>query len=161
MASVLTTYSGVAPEVRRNLQYGIRKGRWGLRKEPVDWKAGRTFDWHVIGAEAKGLRRGPRCQPEEWVTAKIDVYVFRVLSPLKLESGPFWPDELEESTSKYPYRFDIDLVARAFGVPAAYDSPIPKGISEGIRLAASRAEAIHPVGEERWVNFLDEVRQRH
>ncbi|GAC55633.1 hypothetical protein GOAMI_61_00020 [Gordonia amicalis NBRC 100051 = JCM 11271] len=160
MPSVLTTYSGVDPDVQRNLRFGIRKGRWGLRKEPVDWKAATTFGWHVIGAQAKGLRRGPRCQPEEWVTATIDVYIFRVLSPLVLESGYFWPDEVRQSELMYPYRFDIELVAHAPGVSTAYNAPIPADISEGIRRAASRAESIAIVGDKDWTAFVDEITRR-
>lgn len=128
MTSVLTTYSGVAPAVQKNLRFGIEHGRWGLRREPYGWKQGMTFEWHVVGARATGLEHGPRCQPEEWVTSAIDVYVFRVLSSLTLESSFFWPDEISESKLQYPYRFDIELVAHAMQVPTAYDAPISKAI---------------------------------
>lgn len=161
MTRVLTTYSGIAPPVQKNLRFGIRHGRWGLRREPFEWKVGMTFDWHVIGARASGLRRGPRCQPEEWVTSAVDVYLFRVLSPLVLESSYFWPDEVAESKLKYPYRFGTELVAQAMQVPTAYDCPIPKVISDGIRRAANpKAEAIAVLSDTKWSEFVDEIARR-
>ncbi|GAB90602.1 hypothetical protein GORHZ_110_00140 [Gordonia rhizosphera NBRC 16068] len=161
MTLVLTTYSGVAPAVQENLRFGIRHGRWGLRREPYEWMKGMTFDWHVIGARASGLRRGPRCQPEEWVTSAVDVYLFRVLSPLTLESSYFWPDETAESELKYPYRFDTELVARAMQVPTAYDNPMPKVISDGIRRAANpKAEAIVVLSDSKWSELVDEIGRR-
>ena len=160
MTSVLTTYSGIAPAVQENLRFGIRHGRWGLRREPYDWKPGMTFQWHVIGARASGLRRGPRCQPEEWVTSAVDLYLFRVLSPLTLESSYFWPDETREAKLKYPYRFDTELVARAMQVATAYDEPIPKAISDGIRRAATKAEEVVTVSDGKWSELVDEIRWR-
>ncbi len=160
-ATVLTTYSGVAPAVQQNLRFGIRNGRWGLRREPFGWKRGMSFEWHVIGARASGLRRGPRCQPEEWVTSAVDMYLFRVTSPLRIESSYFWPDEVMNSTLHYPYRFDTELVASAMQVPTAYDDPIPKAISEGIRRAANpKAEGIVTLSDERWTELISEIERR-
>lgn len=161
MPLVLTTYSGIASDVQKNLRFGIEHGRWGLRREPCEWKKGMSFDWHVIGARASGLRRGPRCQPEEWVTSAVDVYLFRVLSPFSIESSYFWPDERIESTVKYPYRFDTELVAKAMQVPTAYDDPMPKVVSDGIRHAANpKAESLAVLSEAKWMELVDEIGRR-
>ncbi|GEM_PF-3247524 len=161
MPSVLTTYSGVAPGVQQNLRFGIKHGRWGLRREPYGWKKGISFDWHVIGACASGLRRGPRCQPEEWVTSAVGLYLFRVLAPVRIESSYFWPDEKEQSALYYRYRFDSQLVASATQVPTAYDDPIPKAISEGIRRAANpKAESVELISASQWTALVDEVKER-
>ena len=158
MPRVLTTYSGVSSTVERNLEWGLRHGRWGLRQEPKDFAVGRLFEWHLIGARARGLPHGPRAQPQQWVTAEIDIYLLRVRSPLRLESSPLWPDEVEEGATHYPFRFDVELVAEAARVPAAYDEPIPKVLSEGVRRAAARAEGVYSVEERLWANFLERMR---
>lgn len=161
MTRVLTTYSGVAPIVQENLRFGIRHGRWGLRREPQGWTKGASFDWHVIGARASGLRRGPRCQPEEWVTSAIDVYLFRVLSPLRWESSCFWPDETAEAVVKYPYRFDTELVAQSTQVSTAYDNPMPMAISDGIRRASNpKAESVVSLSDSVWSELVAEIRRR-
>lgn len=161
MTRILTTYSGIAPAVQENLRFGIQHGRWGLRREPQDWTRGIGFDWHVIGGRASGLRRGPRCQPEEWVTSAVDVYLFRVSSPLRCESECFWPDETAESVLKYPYRFDTELVAQAMQVPTAYDDPIPRAISDGIRRASNpKAESIVSLSDAKWSELVAEVKMR-
>ena len=161
LASVLTTYSGKSSDVQRNLQFGIANGRWGMKRQPVDWNKDSRFDWQVIGACATGLKRGPRCQPEEWVTALLDGYVFKVTSPLVLESGAYWPDEVAESAVKYPFRFDIELMASARAVPTAYGEVLPRDISEGIRRAASPgAESIAIIGDSVWSEFVDLIAHR-
>lgn len=142
--------------VERNLEWGMAHRTWGLRKQPSGCRVGQSFDWHVIGVRARGgrLHRGPRSQPEEWVTATIDVYLLLVRSSLRHDSAPLWPDEIETNQTQYPYRFDIELMATAKRVPTRDGNPLPATISEKTRLAASRAEAVHAVGDLEWVRFM-------
>ncbi|MGC4935954.1 hypothetical protein ACLQ3C_19990 [Gordonia sp. DT30] len=157
MSRVLTTYSGVSPEAEANLRWGISHRMWGLRKEPGNCRVDDRFAWHVIGARAKGLRHGPRSQPDEWVTGTIDVFVFRVESPLRYGTDPLWPDEVAEREVNYPYRFSSELVARAFKVTTRYDDPIPQAVSEGIRRAASRAESVQTVSLAEFDVFRERI----
>lgn len=86
---------------------------------------------------------------------------FRVLSPLRIESSYFWPDEKNESTLKYPYRFDTELVASAMQVPTAYGEPMPKVVSDGIRRAANpKAESVAILSDAKWKELVDEIARR-
>jgi len=80
---------------------------------------------------------------------------------VRIESSYFWPDEKEQSALYYRYRFDSQLVASATQVPTAYDDPIPKAISEGIRRAANpKAESVELISASQWTALVDEVKER-
>lgn len=65
MTTVFTAYCRGSREGQRNLHFGISHHKWGLRRTYDDVRIGHSFDWHVIGTKAKGLRLSPRSKPHE------------------------------------------------------------------------------------------------
>lgn len=161
MPAVLTTYNAVTSDAQANLRWGIRKGRWGLPRLPINSDTGTNFSWHVLGTKAKGLPHGPRAQRDIWVTGKIDLYLFKVITPLQKYAEPFWPDEVAAGKVIYPYRFDITLASQATQIPTAFGEPIPEALSEGIRVGATGGPSIVDVSEaelEALLTYMDNQR---
>lgn len=147
MPAVLTSYNAVTKDAKANLQWGIRKGRWGLPRLPINSDTGISFSWLALGTRATGLPHGPRSQRKVWATGKVDLYLFKVVTPLAEFDEPFWPDEVDADTVIYPYRFDIALMSQAQQVPTVFNNPIPEALSNGIRVGASGGPSIVNVSE--------------
>ena len=158
MPAVLTTYNAVTNDAQVNLRWGIRKGRWGLPRLPINADTGTNFSWHALGTRAKGLPHGPRAPRDIWIKGKIDLYLFKVITPLQKYAEPFWPDEVSAGKVIYPYRFDIALVSQATQIPTAFDDPIPEALSDGIRVGATGGPSLVSVSETQFEALLISMR---
>jgi len=155
MPTVLTTYNAVTGPAQDNLRWGLRKGRWGLPRLPINSDTGIDFASHVLGTKATGLPHGPRAKRDLWVTGKIDLYLFKVATPLKEFDTPFWPDEVHSGKVLYPFRFDIALVAKAQQIPTQFGNPIPEALSDGIRVGATGGPSIVHVTDSELETLLN------
>lgn len=157
MTAVLATYVPVAPSSQVNLKWGLRQGRWGLPRLPISSEGGVGFQWMVLGTRTKGLPHGPRSQPETWVTGKTDIYVFRATSPIQEFSDHFWPDEVDSRQLLYPYRFGVEKVALGTQLRNSFDDPIPKEISNGVRVAAGGGPNIVHVTDDEMRGLIEHL----
>jgi hypothetical protein len=134
MSQALTVYLGNSSQ--GNLAFSLDKGKWGWKQTAPDYDAVQPGDLIVL---ASGFTEGNvRIQPEEFAKGGFGrVDIGRITSTIAEETEPYWPDESNSGTVKYPHRVALELIETRSNVTVAdLDEEFGGDIGEGVRRSA-------------------------
>lgn len=139
----------------RNLEHAVRTRRWGFTKwqESYGHIEPRTLVLIGTGFQHPTAGASPRKPAEVWAQGSMArIMVFRAESTVRTETHPHWPDELEQQSVRYPYRFDVTPL-RELGRVEFDDLPFE--LVEAFRLSALKQGGGEVVPDSRFTMALE------
>lgn len=129
----LLIWSASSARGQQNLEHGLSTHTWGFRRLDTAIRRGRAA--HVIfGSRFSG--GNVRVDSEYWATGNCSLLIGEISSPVFEGRAPHWPDEIDQNSVIYPWRFGFTPLGWLHHVPLSGTSELPLDVAEHLRLAA-------------------------